>query len=216
MDDAGKLRVVDGPHNIFRCFSASQEAFYPVVYEARKRNTKIIELAAKDILGAAEVISNAIPKKAQGIRIHVAGDFKTRNYFEAWLIIARENPSIRFYAYTKSLPFWVQFRKDIPKNFMLTASRGGHKDKLIREKRLRQAVVIHDPKTVSAIIDSGNYNRVPTGRYKGWDIDHDDSHAAFEGKSFALLIHNTQPSGSDAGKSLSKLRKAGSKNSYSR
>ena len=34
--DDGKRRIKDGPHNEFRCFSASQEAQYTGVYNLRK------------------------------------------------------------------------------------------------------------------------------------------------------------------------------------
>ena len=107
----------------------------------------------------------------------------------------------------------------MPDNFILTASRGGEHDKLIREKKLRQAVVVADTKTVDAIIASGNYDKVPVGRYKNWDIDHDDSHAALpelKKQSFALLVHSIQPAGSEAGESLKHLKKAKGKFSYTR
>lgn len=47
----------------------------------------------------------------------------------------------------------------------------------------------------------------------GLEIDHDDSHAALPGPSFALLIHGIQPKGSEAGKAVRALRGRGS---YSR
>ena len=48
---------------------------------------------------------------------------------------------------------------------------------------------------------------------KGLEIDHDDAHALGK-KSFALLLHGTQPKGSEASKALQVLRKAG-KGGYS-
>ena len=47
----------------------------------------------------------------------------------------------------------------------------------------------------------------------GLPIDHDDSHAALNGGSFALLLHGTQPKDSDASKALKALK---GKGSYSR
>jgi hypothetical protein len=50
----------------------------------------------------------------------------------------------------------------------------------------------------------------------GLDIDHDDSHAAkptLRDDSFALLIHGTQPAGSQASTALKELK---GKGSYSR
>ena len=50
----------------------------------------------------------------------------------------------------------------------------------------------------------------------GLEIDHDDSHAArpsLRDQDFALLIHGTQPAGSEAAKALKELK---GKGSYSR
>jgi len=50
-------------------------------------------------------------------------------------------------------------------------------------------------------------------------IDHDDSHAAcpsLRGDDFALLLHGTQPKGTEAAEALKALRKSGTKHSYSR
>jgi hypothetical protein len=43
----------------------------------------------------------------------------------------------------------------------------------------------------------------------GMVIDHDDTSAFMQDKSFALLLHGTQPKASEASKALSKLRKLG-------
>ena len=51
----------------------------------------------------------------------------------------------------------------------------------------------------------------------GLAIDHDDSHAVENnGQSFALLLHGTQPAGSEASKALQALKASGTKFSYSR
>jgi hypothetical protein len=82
----------------------------------------------------------------------------------------------------------------IPKNFVLNASRGGLHDALISQYSLKSAEVVFSNKEAED---------------KGLEIDHDDSHAYKSGKSFALLIHGTQPAGSAASKALSALRKEG-------
>jgi hypothetical protein len=41
------------------------------------------------------------------------------------------------------------------------------------------------------------------------EIDHDDYHAAFGKKNFALLIHGTQPKGSMASQALQELKRRG-------
>lgn len=196
----GRVKIVDGPDTLFRCFSASQEALFPAVYKSRDNNGDIIALAAVDIPAAAAMISSAIPKKTGIVRIHVGGDFKTKSYFVAWLKVAADNPSILFYAYTKSLPFWVWAKSEgiIPDNMILTASYGGHRDDLIATHGLRYAKVV---------------GSVAEARKLGLPIDHDDSHAAnpkSADKSFALLIHGVQPAGSKAAKDVKKLNGKGS------
>lgn len=200
VDSKGKRHIVDGPHTKFRCFSASQEALFTGVYNSRRDNGAIIELAGKAPELAAAVISEQLPKSAGILRIHVGGDFKTKNYFQAWLMVAHANPDRLFYAYTKSLPFWVWAKSErlIPENFILTASYGGYQDKLIAEHNLRFAKVVFS---------------VAEARKLKLPIDHDDSHAADPrkaDKSFALLIHGAQPKGSDASKAVVKLDGKGS------
>ncbi len=197
----GGRMIVDGKHTDFRCFSASQEVFYNPLYNLRKNNGKILEIAAMwGSLGVASALQDILPKNAGIIRIHVGGDFATKAYFQGWLELARRNPSILFYAYTKSTPFWVSV-KNIPDNFVLTASKGGMRDDLIGKHGLRQAVVVHSEAEAASL---------------GLEIDHDDSHAAnpaTKHKSFALLIHGIQPKGSEWGTAVKALKGNGS---YSR
>ena len=192
----GHRKIKDGPHTKFRCFSASQEAQFTNVYNSRKNNGAIIELAAIDYKQAAKEIRKAIPKATQIVRIHVGGDFKTQAYFDAWITVAKLCPSIHFYAYTKSLPFWIARTEVLKriKNFVLTASRGGHKDKLIKECGLREAIVVYSEEQAAEL---------------GLEIDRDDSHAANRGGNFALLIHGSQPKGSEASKALQQLKQKG-------
>ena len=192
-----KRKIFDGPDTQFRCFSASQEALFPAVYAMRTENYKVLK-SCKTVMGMVDVIESAMPKNTGIVRIHVAGDFFSQNYFDAWAMVAERNPSILFYAYTKSLPFWLKRREGLRKvsNFVLTASYGGRHDHLIGKHRLRFARVVLAEKAAK---------RLP--------IDHDDSHAAMPStrrKSFALLIHGTQPKGSDAGKAVKALKGVGS------
>ena len=190
----GKMGVQDGPHTDFRCFSASQEAFYKNVYNLRKANGDyILEVAAKlGPMGVALALDDSLPKNAGVIRIHVGGDFKTKNYFIGWCEFARRHPNILVYAYTKSLPFVIAERDRLEKlpNFVLTASKGGMKDSLIAEYNLRQAVVVQNDAEAKNL---------------GLEVDHDDSHAADlvkRNQSFALVIHGIQPAGSVWGKAV--------------
>lgn len=147
----GKRRINDGPDTQFRCFSASQEAQYPNVYNARKHNYDLLR-DADGIMEKYDLLSESMPKNLGICRIHVAGDFFNSDYFSAWIAIASENPDRLFYAYTKSLKYWVAMEEWIPHNLVLTASYGGRNDELIATKGLRSAIVVFQKKKPS---DSG-------------------------------------------------------------
>lgn len=201
-------RIKDGQHTKFRCFSASEEALYTSVRKARLNNMKLVELAAQDKLAAFQAIDENMPKKCEILRIHVGGDFKTQAYFDVWLAYATVRQDVLFYAYTKSLPFWIKRLGDIPKNFLLTASRGGHRDNLISEHALREAIVVNPALEGHEILD------VHTALVDGqvYEIDHDDYHAATVGGSFALVLHGRQPANSAAAAGIRQLKGFGSYN----
>ena len=206
-------KITDGPDTEFRCFSASQEALYKNVREQRWYNFELLKEANKlggDDEGGVNallmLITASIPKKANIIRIHVGGDFYNQNYFDAWMWAAQSNPKKTFYFYTKSLNSWINRldyvgRGDKPgtiANFVPTASFGGRYDDLIAQYKLRYAKVVYTEKEARTL-----------------EIDHDDTHAMKHGKSFALLLHGTQPKGSEASSALQLLKKDG-KGGYSK
>ena len=184
-------KLTDGPHTQFRCFSASQEALFPSVRKSRWDNFEKVKNAIKNNT-LVDLILNSIPKKATIIRVHVAGDYYNQVYFNAWMEVAKRLPSVTFYAYTKSIGYWINQLGNIPSNFKLNASYGGKQDNLIEQYNLKYA------KVVFSVEQAGNLK-----------IDHDDTSAYMRDESFCLLIHNTQPKGSEASKALSKLRKLG-------
>ena len=194
----GRRKIVDGPDMQFRCFSASQEVLFPALYKLREGNTEVLKIGK--VSDVADALENAMPKNAGVIRIHVGGDFTTRRYFEGWLELAKRREDVLFYAYTKSLPFWVKLENKLENvsNFVLTASYGGHKDSLIVEHNLRNVVVVKSEAEAATLKLA---------------IDHDDSHAADpskRGESFALLIHGPQAAGSDWGAAVRNLKGVGS------
>jgi hypothetical protein len=65
-----------------------------------------------------------------------------------WIDIANENPDVEFWAYTKSLKYWVQRLEVIPSNFELTASYGGRNDKLISQHDLKFVKIYKSKKDV--------------------------------------------------------------------
>ena len=203
-DSKGRRTIKDGPHTKFRCFSASQEVQYTGTYYRRKNNLNILsKLNAKEMI--KEILA-AMPRDMGICRIHVAGDFFNEKYFLAWLTIAKMFPQKLFYAYTKSLTYWVKNRAlvDSLPNFILTASFGGRDDRLIVRHKIRASTVVFNEKQAKSL---------------GLEIDHDDSHAAdpeLKNQNFALLIHGTQPKNTEAARALQLLRKNKIRHSYSR
>ena len=197
----GKRKIKDGPNTKFRCFSASQEVQYNGVYNLRKHNFDTLRgLHLNDM---THELNQAMPKNLGICRIHVAGDFFNRDYMFAWINMALMHQDRLFYAYTKSLKYWLQNMEWIEKldNFILTASYGGRDDDLIFKHGLRHC----------RVVGSEAESTLP--------IDHDDSHAARPSQrhnSFNLLIHGTQPKGSEAAEALKLLKKNSVKHSYSR
>ena len=187
--DNGKI-VSNDDYIDYRCYSASMEAVYPIQLKQRNYNFDLLKNCNKDTQELTNLINASIPIEAQIIRIHVGGDFYSQPYFDAWLNVAMLNRKIRFYSYTKSLPFWVNRLSSINignyPNLELIASRGGTKDKLIDEYKLREAIVVYSEKEA---------------KERNLEIDTTDYLACYEKKSFALLIHGVQP------KRINKIRK---------
>jgi Gene product 88 len=188
--ETGKL--TDGKHTEFRCFAASMEARMPSVRVSRERNFRLLK-SCKNSEEMASLILSSLPETPL-VRVHVSGDFFNSAYFKAWMQVAAQRPQTVFYAYTKSLKTWVENRHLVPSNFRLTASKGGLWDHLISEHSLKYAEVVFSIEQAERL---------------GLAIDHDDSLAFASDRSFALLLHGTQPKGSIAAKALSALKAQG-------
>jgi hypothetical protein len=117
--------------NLYRCYAANAER-WPSVRNYRWNNFEYVKKGFKPIL----------PSDAISIRIHASGDFFSQKYFDMWIELCEENPHVEFWAYTKSLNYWVKRLEKIPSNLVLTASYGGKFDNLIKEYNLKHAIVI--------------------------------------------------------------------------
>jgi len=185
----GKIR--DGKDAQFRCFMASLEATFPSLRAMVWENFELLQKALKTGVDCcADLICDSLPKKFEVMRVHVGGDYFSREYFMAWCEVAKRNPDRVFYSYTKSLAIIGGIPK--PDNLVLTASRGGKNDDLIERLGWKEALVVYSKQQADKL---------------GLEIDHDDEHAAFGTKNFALLIHGTQPAGSEAGEALKVIKK---------
>lgn len=137
----------------YKCYAAGPERF-PGVREHRWKNFEHTKNGNKPIL----------PKDCRAVRIHASGDFYNQEYFNMWVEIAKENPEVEFWAYTKSLNYWIKKINDIPKNLILTASRGGRLDYLIDQYNLKNVTIYNSefqvPKNIP-IDTNDDYARMP-------------------------------------------------------
>lgn len=101
------------PHCIANCYALKAEKQYPSCKEARGRN---YEESLKDDFAQRMIDtityyrnSKAFSGKYMIVRIHESGDFYSKEYADKWLTIInhfKNDNSIRFHCYTKSLPFF--------------------------------------------------------------------------------------------------------------
>ena len=195
--ETGKIQ--DGPDTEFRCFAASAEATYPSLRKMVWSNFELLRAALIEDKKAGfennpntvALIQKSLPKKFDIMRVYVGGDYFSKQYLQAWIEVAVNNPEKIFYSYSKSLHFFSDVA--LPQNLVLTASRGGKHDELIDLHGWKEALVVYSEQEAEEL---------------GLEIDHDDTHAAFGYQNFALLIHGTQPKGSAASVALSAIKKA--------
>ena len=189
----GDVVVKKGKDSEFDCFAANQEMQYDELRANRWHNYDLLLAAGKD--GGAEAQADLIVKSlnyffdTEGakneVRIHESGDFYNGEYLKAWMLTAQRMPDVKFYAYTKSLPYVRSVQnelKDIP-NLSITLSQGGKHDADIDSLDIKSSKVFNTPEEILKA---------------GLILDLDDNLAKEKGgsdKNFALLVHGTQAAG---------------------
>ena len=200
--------ITDGPDQRVRCFAATMEARFGSVRKSRWRNFELLieaSRAIKDdpVAGMTDLLVESMTRTRPvitAVRVHVGGDFFNEAYFKAWMRAAEALPNVEFWAYTKSIPYWVKNQDIVPSNFSLTASDGGRYDHFIPD--------LENAKTAYVVFSEEE------AAIRGWEIDHDDSAARYGKEDFALLVHGTQPTGTEASTALNTLRRNGVRHSY--
>lgn len=198
----GSRKLVDGPQQEVRCYAAALEIAFSNIHDMAWRNMDVLREAKTEARMKA-VILRDLPVKATKVRVHVGGDFWSQAYFNAWMEVALSRPEVTFYAYTKSIIYWrgwLAANYVLPPNFKLVASDGGKFDALITQDMVTVTIVDH-PDTAEAM---------------GLEVDHDDSHAVENEKSFALIVHGVQRAGSDAADAIKVLKKEEVQYAYAR
>lgn len=152
------------------CYTARADAQYPRTWRMRTRN--YAALLSSDNM--EKLIEKSIPEKVKVIRLHTSGDFFSYEYMLAWYNIAKNNPSLIIYTYTKQISFLLKLRKlGLPKNLRIVGSYGSNADRLITRYNVpwARAIDIADKK-----------------RYKGIPVNTDD-YPAYCGKCSVIYYH---------------------------
>jgi hypothetical protein len=178
-------KIKDGPHCRFRCYATGAECLFPNIRKSRWNNFELLK-NTKTIIGMAKLIEDGIinRRKIKLVRFHSSGDFFSQDYFDAWLMVARQHPDLIFYGYSKALPYWIKRLNSIPANMKLVASRGGTHDDLIEMFGLRSARVVFSER------EARRKWKLP--------IDHDDTNCWKGTGDFAILLHGQQPKNTKA------------------
>ena len=143
---------------------------YPIVQEVQEKKYEISKQTNFNSLMNAEIKK----KKANYIRIHDSGDFYSVKYLAKWIQIAEHNPSVIFYAYTKSIKFFVDGLM-LPDNMKIIFSEGSKTDNLINAREHRHARIFKDLTTLTAA---------------GYiDASENDLKAITENKKVGLIFH---------------------------
>ena len=170
-------KITDGKGAEFRCYAASSEAVFTSARQNRWSNFEALRDAGADMVA---LIMGALPSTLKVLRIHSSGDFFTRAYFDAWVTVARLHPDIKFFGYTKILPY---VKADKPDNFTLVYSFGGTMDAQVTDEPVAYVV-----NTVADAVARG----LPVSCQ---DNPVDDYDYVTSGRTFALALHGTQPKG---------------------
>lgn len=111
-------------------------------------------------------------RKITHIRVHSSGDYYSPKYLNKWLTIAKNNPNIIFYSYTKSIPLVNKIDK--PSNYIFIYSEGSKVDYLIN-KNDRHAKIFNNQKE---LLEKGYIN-----------ASDDDLMAITDNKKVGLIFH---------------------------
>jgi len=170
-------KITDGENCKFRCYGTSLEAAFSVVRALHWNNFDIMR-QAKTVGNMTDILLNSITEKIKVLRIHSFGDFFNKKYFQAWLNVTERLPEISFIAYTKVLPY---LKIDRPENFSMVYSYGGKLDNQVTDEPVAYVV--------NSIADAKKLGVEASCQINPAD-DYDFIKAQ---KSFALVLHGTQP-----------------------
>lgn len=122
-----------------------------------------------------DIIQDEINRKRKitHIRVHSSGDYYSPKYLNKWVTLAKNNPSIIFYSYTKSIPLVNKINK--PSNFIFIYSNGSKVDFMIDENNDRHAKIFDN---IDDLLQAGYI-----------DASGDDLLALTPNKKVGLIFH---------------------------
>lgn len=146
------------------CITCYQDGCYGKAMEARLANVRNsyaenFAMVLEDLHGSREYLNWYFdsPNAPRLFRIHVVGDFFSREYFQMWIDVIKAHPDTKFMAFTKQfdvIRLWV-VADNIPENLTLIASAWPGVN-------LPEWVVEKMP---VAWMDDGNETRIPEAAY---------------------------------------------------
>jgi len=94
----------------------------------------LMRLQGTGVIKALDGMVKRLGRSYGLVRLHDSGDFFADWYAYAWLIVARMNPEILFYCYTKSHTLFPD-HTTVPANLRIVRSYGGRRDDLIDDDK---------------------------------------------------------------------------------
>lgn len=161
-------RFILDEHHDYKCFAVKAESQYLWTWLNRLINSLIVSIASQVELTES---LDSLVQNYDMIRIHGSGDFFVKKYFMAWVTVAQLNPTMKFYGYTKMLPY-VNYAK--PDNFGLVYSDGGKFDDKVDETT-----------PICAVLFDGQTLDFPIA----CESLEDDFEYILQGVSFSLHLH---------------------------
>ncbi len=152
------------------CYAKKGNYKYPSVVKGLNNRYELSKTA--DFV--PKMNATIILERPTHVRIHDSGDFYSIAYLNKWVQIANDNKDVIFYAYTKSIKFFIDGLA-LPKNMRIIFSEGSKTDNLINVNKHRHARIF---KTVEELNASGYI-----------DASNNDLKAITDNKKVGLVYH---------------------------
>ena len=127
------------------CYAQKGNYRYPSVIKGLNNRYELSKTA--DFV--PKMNATIILERPTHVRIHDSGDFYSIKYLSKWVQIANDNKDVIFYAYTKSIKFFINGLK-LPKNLKIIFSEGSKTDNLINTSKHRHARIFKSKELLNA------------------------------------------------------------------